>query len=265
MQLVQCRLRRELAIAGVAVATLAGALAWSAPAIAGWGNYRLLVFFVGLVGVCIALGVPIAFSFGVGTFMFLATTTTVPLTVVVNRIDEGMSHVMLLAVPLFVLLGVGIEVTGMAKAIVDALASLVGHLRGGLQYVLMGGMYLVSGISGSKAADMAAIAPPLIPEMQARGAHAGDLVALLAATGAQTETVPPSIVLITIGSVTGVSIASLFTGGILPSLLMGALLAAVVWWRNRGSGTRGRCASRPAGPRGAGRCWWHCRRSCFHS
>ena len=81
-------------------------------------------------------------------------------------------------------------------------------------------MYLVSGISGSKAADMAAVAPVLFPEMKKRGAKPGDLVALLSATGAQTETIPPSLVLITIGSVTGVSIAALFTGGLLPGLVL---------------------------------------------
>jgi tripartite ATP-independent transporter DctM subunit len=94
-------------------------------------------------------------------------------------------------------------------------------------------MYLVSGISGSKIADMAAIAPVLFPEMVKRGAKEGDLVALLAATGAQTETIPPSIVLITIGSVTGVSIAALFTGGMLPAVVVGLCLCAVVGWRYR--------------------------------
>ena len=84
---------------------------------------------------------------------------------------------------------------------------------GGLQYVLLGAMYLVSGISGSKAADMAAVAPALFPEMKRRGAHDGDLIALLSSSGAMSETIPPSLVLITIGSVTGVSIAALFTGG----------------------------------------------------
>jgi tripartite ATP-independent transporter DctM subunit len=106
-------------------------------------------------------------------------------------------------------------------------------VRGGLSYVLIGAMYLVSGISGSKIADMAAIAPVLFPEMKQRGAKPGDLVALLSATGAQTETIPPSIVLITIGSVTGVSIAALFTGGLLPAVVVGAFLCAVVWWRYR--------------------------------
>src|SRR5207253_1188840 len=119
------------------------------------------------------------------------------------------------------------------------LASLLGHVRGGLHYVLVGAMYLVSGISGSKAADMAAVAPVLFPEMKKRGAKPGDLVALLSATGAQTETIPPSLVLITIGSVTGVSIAALFTGGLLPALVAALALCAVVWWRYRDDAVSG--------------------------
>jgi tripartite ATP-independent transporter DctM subunit len=133
----------------------------------------------------------------------------------------------------FVYLGLLIEMTGMARAMVQFLASMLGRVRGGLSYVLIGAMYLVSGISGSKTADQAAIAPVLFPEMKARGAKEGDLVALLSVTGAQTETVPPSIVLITIGSVTGVSIAALFTGGLLPGLICGLSLCFVVWWRYR--------------------------------
>src|SRR4051812_47601987 len=147
--------------------------------------------------------------------------------------DEGMSHLILLSVPLFVFLGLLIEMTGMAHAMVGFLANLLGHVRGGLHYVLVAAMYLVSGISGSKAADMAAVAPVLFPGMKERGAKPGDHVALLSATGAQTETIPPSLVLITIGSGTGVSIAALFTGGILPGIVLAITLCAVVWWRAR--------------------------------
>ena len=124
-------------------------------------------------------GVPIAFAFGIATFAFLAITTRTPLTIVVSRMDEGMSHLILLSVPLFVFLGLLIEMTGMARVMVAFLASLLGHVRGGLSYVLLGAMYLVSGISGSKAADMAAVAPVLFPEMKRRGANPGELVALL--------------------------------------------------------------------------------------
>ena len=116
---------------------------------------------------------------------------------------------------------------------VEFLASLIGHVRGGLSYVLVGAMYLVSGISGSKAADMAAVAPALFPEMIKRGSRPGDLAALLSATGAQTETVPPSLVLITVGSVTGVSISALFTGGLLPSVVLAITLCLLVRHRYR--------------------------------
>ena len=198
------------------------------------GNINLIIFFVGVAGFCVFTGVPIAFGFGLAIYGYLALTTHTPLMVLVGRMDEGMSHLILLSVPLFVFLGLLIEMTGMARAMVAFLASLLGHVRGGLHYVLVGAMYLVSGISGSKAADMAAVAPVLFPEMKARGAKPGDLIALLAATGAQTETIPPSLVLITIGSVTGVSIAALFTGGLLPGVVLAITLSALVWWRYRG-------------------------------
>ena len=203
------------------------------PALAGLGNANLLIFFVGIVAGSVFAGVPIAFAFGLATFGYLSLTTDLPMMVVVGRMDEGMSHLILLAVPLFVFLGVLIEMAGMAQRMVAFLASLLGHVRGGLSYVLIGAMYVVSGISGAKAADMAAVAPVLFPEMRKRGASDGDLVALLSATGAQTETVPPSLVLITIGSVTGVSITALFIGGLLPGLVLGVMLCLVVWWRHR--------------------------------
>ena len=224
---------RDVALALAATAVVAGLAILIGPSLKGLGNWNLLVFFVFGVGTLVLLGVPIAFSFGLATFAYLGLTTSTPVVVVVGRMDEGMSHLILLAVPLFVFLGLLIEMTGMARAMVGFLASLLGHVRGGLSYVLIGAMYLVSGISGSKAADMAAVAPVLCPEMRKRGAKPGDLIALLSATGAQTETIPPSLVLITIGSVTGVSIAALFTGGLLPGVVLGATLSALVWWRYR--------------------------------
>ena len=115
--------------------------------------------------------------------------------------DDGISNLLLLSVPMFVFLGLLMEMTGIARVMVNFLAALVGHVRGGLSYVLLGAMYLVSGISGSKAADMAAVAPILFPEMQRRGSHPGELSSLLATSSAMSETIPPSLVLITIGSV----------------------------------------------------------------
>ena len=225
----------KLVLSAVLSVALLLAVFWLAqPWLRPLGNLNLIIFFVGVAGFCVFSGVPIAFGFGLAIFGYLALTTHTPLMVLVGRMDEGMSHLILLSVPLFVFLGLLIEMTGMARAMVAFLASLLGHVRGGLHYVLVGAMYLVSGISGSKAADMAAVAPVLFPEMKARGAKPGDLVALLAATGAQTETIPPSLVLITIGSVTGVSISALFTGGLLPGVVLAITLSALVWWRYRG-------------------------------
>jgi tripartite ATP-independent transporter DctM subunit len=194
---------------------------------------QLLIFFVGVVGILVTLGVPIAACFGYATAGYLVIVADVDLEVIANRLNEGMSHLILLAVPLFIFLGLLLDSTGLARVMVGFLANLLGHVRGGLSYVLVGAMYLVSGISGSKAADMAAVVPVLFPEMVKRGAKRGDLVALLAATGAQTETVPPSIVLLTIGAVCGVSINALFTGGLLPSLVLGLTLCVLVRWRYR--------------------------------
>jgi tripartite ATP-independent transporter DctM subunit len=235
-----CQLGWRDAATGIAIiAALAIALHFGAPALSNLGNWNLLLFFVLLLGAGVLISIPIAFAFGLATLAYLATLTHTPLSVVVSRMDEGMSSLILLAVPLFVFLGLLIEMTGMARAMVAFLAALLGHVRGGLAYVLLGAMYLVSGISGSKAADMAAVAPVLFPEMRRRGANEGELVSLLAAAGAMSETIPPSLVLITIGSVTGVSIAALFTGGLMPALVLALVLAAVARWRSRGEDLSG--------------------------
>jgi tripartite ATP-independent transporter DctM subunit len=217
----------------VAVAVTAGCFWLAAPALQDMDNANLLVFFVGLLGVCVALGVPIGFAFGVATLSYLALVTGMPLTIVMSRMEEGMSDLLLLAVPLFIFLGLLIEMTGLARALVDFMASVLGHVRGGLGYVLLGAMYLISGISGSKAADMAAVVPILFPEMKRRGNEPSELIALLAASGAMSETIPPSIVLITIGSVTGTSIAALFTGGLMPALVAAAAIGVLTWFRSR--------------------------------
>ncbi|MGJ7505824.1 TRAP transporter large permease [Variovorax sp. GT1P44] len=231
-----------LRLARVGIADLVGvtvtiaALAIALYAGSGWlqsvGNWNLVIFFALLLGTGVLLGVPIAFCFGMATVAFLLCVTSTPLAVVSGRIDEGMSSLILLAVPLFVLLGHLVEMTGMAKAMVDFLASLLGHVRGGLNYVLLGAMLLVSGISGAKTADMAAVAPVLLPEMKKRGNDEGELISLLAASGAMAETVPPSLVLITIGSVAGISIGALFTGGLLPGVVLAVMLALLARYRS---------------------------------
>jgi tripartite ATP-independent transporter DctM subunit len=222
-QLLRHRLR-DVAIGAGLLAALAVVLWLAAPALHAMGNWNLAVFFVVLLGAAVLSGLPIAFGFALSTIAYLLTTTSTPLSIVVGRIDEGMSSLILLAVPLFVLLGQLMDMMGLARVLVGFLAALMGHVRAGLSYVLIGAILLVSGISGSKTADLAAVAPVLFPEMKRRGANEGELIALLAASGAMSETIPPSIVLIVIGSVTSVSISGLFTAGLLPGLFLALIL-----------------------------------------
>ena len=239
LRLLETTTPKSFAFGIVAVAGVAGVLWLLQPALVAMGFGSLLLFFVVLVAVCVGIGVPIAFTFGIATLSYLGLTSALPLSIVVNRMDEGISNLLLLSVPMFVFLGLLMDMTGIARVMVNFLAALVGHVRGGLQYVLLGAMYLVSGISGSKAADMAAVAPVLFPEMRRRGAHPGELASLLATSSAMSETIPPSLVLITIGSVTNVSIAALFTGGLLPAAVAALSLVAVCWYRSRGTDTGG--------------------------
>ncbi len=215
----------------VAAAVVISAIAWfGRGAFAGLGNLNLVLFFVVLVGACVAIGVPIAFSFGLGTLSYILIVTSVRPDIVVQRMQEGVSNLVLLAVPLFIFLGLLMETAGIARRLVAFLAALVGHFRGGLNIVLVGAMYLVSGISGSKIADMAAVAPVLFPDMERRGQKRTSMIALLATSGAMAETIPPSLVLIIIGSVTGVSIQAMFTAGLLPAFVISIFLVAVAMW-----------------------------------
>ena len=230
---------RELALVlGIGIAV--GFALWALePEFDALGNADLLIFFIGVVGICIFIGVPIAFSFAIATFGYIYFTTTIPLGVIIGQMDQGMSSIELLAVPMFVVLGLLLEMSGIARAMVDFLAALVGNRRGGLSYVLIAAMYLISGISGSKAADQAAVAPVLLPEMRRRGAAPGELAAQLAASAAMSETIPPSLVLIIVGAVTGVSISALFAGGLLPAGIAALGLAVLVFFRSRGDRPQG--------------------------
>jgi tripartite ATP-independent transporter DctM subunit len=233
LQMAQRATLKDIGICFSALALCAAALWFAQPWLEDIGNWNLVIFFGFLVPLLVLSGTPIAFSFGVATMTYLGLMTHVPLTIVISRMDEGMSTLVLLAIPLFIFLGLLIEMTGLAARLVAFLAALVGHFRGGLSYTLVGAMYLVSGISGSKAADMAAIAPVLLPEMRRRGQPPGELIGILSSSAAMGETIPPSIVLITVGSVTGVSIAGLFTGGLLPAVVGSVGLILVTYWRSR--------------------------------
>ncbi len=223
----------DLALSVLLVAAIAGACWMLSPQLVKLGTANIGIFLIGLVVVALAAGVPIAFCFGIGAVCYLAFSTQVPLTVVIGRMDEGMSSLVLVSVPIFVLLGCVLDATGMGKAIVDFLASLLGHIKAGMSYVLLGSLFIVSGISGSKVSDMATVAPALFPEMKRRGHKPREMVALLATGAAMADTVPPSIVLIVLGAVASVSIAGLFQAGFVIAMVLLAALVVLARWKAR--------------------------------
>lgn len=225
----------KLHLAGAALLLAAiTAACWSLqPTLADLGTLNIVIFLIGFVAFGLVAGVPIAFCFGIGTVAFIAFSTQVPVGVIVGRMDEGMSSLVLVSVPIFVLLGCVLDATGMGKAIIDFLASLVGHVKGGMSYVLLGSLFIVSGISGSKVSDMATVAPALFPEMKRRGQKPKEMIALLSTGAAMADTVPPSIVLIVLGSVAGVSIAGLFQAGVTVALVLLLALAILARWKAR--------------------------------
>ena len=224
---------KNLSIAIVGIAAFLFVCSLLSAQIAQLGLINILIFLCGLVVLCLVSGVPIAFCFGIGVMSYLAFSGNVPLVVIVGRIDEGMGNIVLVSVPIFVLLGCVLDATGMGKAIVDLLASLIGHVKAGMSYVLLASLFIVSGISGSKVSDMATVAPALFPEMRRRGNKQSEMVALLATGAAMADTVPPSIVLIVLGSVAGVSIAGLFESGFFVAMVLLLALLVLARWKAR--------------------------------
>lgn len=233
---------RYLAVSAVLVAAASWCLWTLSPEISQLSvGVNLSIFLALLVALFLAAGVPIGFCFGLGTLSYLAFASSAPLMVVISRMDEGMSGIILVSIPVFVLLGCILDATGMGKAIVDFLSSLVGHIKAGMSYVLLGSLFIVSGISGSKTSDMATVAPALFPEMERRGHKKPDMIALLATGAAMADTVPPSIVLIVLGAVAGVSIAGLFQSGFVIAMVLLLSLLVLARWKARNedmTGTR---------------------------
>ena len=224
---------RDFILSVLAIVAIGAVLWWFSPTLIRMGNEKLVLFLIVFVGLTLVAGVPIAFCFGIGTLTYLAFGTRVPILVMIGRMDEGMSSLILLSVPVFVLLGCILDCTGMGKAIIDFLGSLLGHIKAGMSYVLLGSLFIVSGISGSKVSDMATVAPALFPEMKRRGHKPKEMIALLATGAAMADTVPPSIVLIVLGAAAGVSIQGLFTSGFVIAFVLLMALAILARWNSR--------------------------------
>lgn len=183
----------------------------------------------GIFMITMFIGIPIAFALCLGALAVLWMTGFLVPELVVQRIFAGMDSFPIMAIPFFVLAGALMETGGISARLVRFSNCLVGWIAGGLAHVAVVASMFFAGISGSAVADTAAISSTMIPIMKRRGFDPGFSAALIAAAGVIGPIIPPSIPMVLYGSIAGVSIGSLFLGGIIPGILMGLSLMVLVY------------------------------------
>jgi tripartite ATP-independent transporter DctM subunit len=189
----------------------------------------LTIFALSLLG-SMALGLPIAFALLICGAALMVAQGQVDTTILSQKLLEGADSFPLLAIPFFMLAGELMNAGGISKRIVNFALAWVGHIRGGLGLVAIFASVVMAAISGSAAADTAAIGALLIPMMRRAGYDLPRASGLIAAGGVIAPVIPPSIGMIVFGVIANVSIGKLFLAGVFPGLLMGlSLLITWVW------------------------------------
>lgn len=188
-----------------------------------------LILFAMLI-LLFCLNVPIAVAVGLSAVIAFVIDGNMNMILITQRLYAGADSFPLMAVPLFMIAGQLMGAGGISKRIVNFADALVGHLSGGLAAVSVVSAMFFAGISGSAAADTAAVGAILIPSMVRRGYTPAFSGAVQAAAGSIGVIIPPSIPMIIFGVLTGASIGKLFAAGILPGLLMGLSLIGVCVW-----------------------------------
>jgi C4-dicarboxylate transporter DctM subunit len=184
-------------------------------------------------------GMPIPLILALGGGLFFITTGDAPLVAIPQAFQYGISSFILLAIPFFMIAGALMEISGMAKRLIDMVQHWVGHWTGGLLIAEVVATYIFSGVSGSKAADMATIGAVMKTPVRAHGYPAAEFAAVLCASAAMSETVPPSLAMLILGSVTNLSISALFVAGIVPAVVLALALIVAVKIRSRRHGWAG--------------------------
>lgn len=203
----------------------------------------------GLFFFLVILGVPVAVSLGLaslGTIVYLEK----PAVLAVERMFATLEFFPLLAIPFFLLAGSIMNRGGITDTFVDLSTKCVGHIRGGLAHVVVVVNMFMGGVSGAATADLAAVGPIMIPAMVRAGFSRRFAAALNAAASTMGPIIPPSILMVVYGAVTGVSIGALFLGGFIPGVLMGLGQMGLVYWY---AGRHGLQGTRWAGIREVGR------------
>jgi TRAP-type transport system large permease protein len=195
----------------------------------------VLVFLFSLCG-AMALGMPCAFALMVcgmalmGWMVAMGIYPAFDAQVIAQKMLDGADSFILLAIPFFILAGELMNAGGLSKRIVNFALALIGHRHGGLGYVAIIAAVIMASLSGSAAADTAALAAILIPMMKDAGYNVPRSAGLIAAGGIIAPVIPPSIGFVIFGVAANVSIPQLFVAGVFPGVLMGVSLVFAWWW-----------------------------------
>ncbi len=184
----------------------------------------LFVSFIALI----FLGVPVAFSLGLASFIYLMLAG-IPLNIIPQRMFGGLNSFVLLCIPGFILAGNLMNAGGITGRIIQFANDLFGHIRGGLGLANVGASMGFAGISGTALADTASIGSILIPAMKKEGYGAGFSAAVTASSSTVGPIIPPSLPMIIVGTLASLSIGDLFLAGALPGILLGVGLMIPVY------------------------------------
>jgi C4-dicarboxylate transporter, DctM subunit len=232
-KLLALKLRPVMVGAGIPVLIVVATVALRWAYAAGHIEMDPFIPIIPALIVAFIAGVPIGAILALGGMLFFLITGDAPIVTFPSSMQYGIHSYILLAIPFFMLAGTLMEVTGMAKRMVDMVQEWVGHWTGGLLVAQILGMYIFSGVSGSKAADIATVGSVMKAPLRQYGYPPTESVAVLAAAAAMGETIPPSLALLVLGSITTLSVGSLFVAGIIPATVLAIVLIVAVLIRSR--------------------------------
>ncbi|MFJ1073817.1 TRAP transporter large permease subunit [Bordetella bronchiseptica] len=188
-----------------------------------------LAIFVFVLLAGLAIGLPVAYALILTGVALMYQLDFYDAQIVAQNLLNGADSFPLMAVPFFMLAGAVMNAGGLSARIVDLALKLVGHIKGGLGYVTILAACILASLSGSAAADAAALSALLVPMMMKAGHSRARSSGLVASSGIIALVIPPSIGLVLIGVTGNISITGLFMAGIVPGILMGMSLC-VAWW-----------------------------------
>ncbi|QRF69242.1 TRAP transporter large permease [Ponticoccus alexandrii] len=187
-----------------------------------------LLLFIFTLGLTLSIGVPVAFALLICAAVMGLQMDLFDAQVISQRMVVGANNFSLLAIPFFLLAGELMNAGGMSKRIIGFAMAFVGHVRGGLGVVAIFAAIILASLSGSAAADSAALIAIMLPMMRESGHDEARSVGLMASGGVIAPIIPPSIAYIIFAVATNLSITQLFLAGIVPGVMMG--LGAIVAW-----------------------------------